>query len=75
MDNKEIDQLLSDENVHLDKLHKIVKDSLKAEMQIRSVNKKIDLLLEEQFKTLFETQEKQLAKLKEISFKLNHATL
>lgn len=31
MDNSEIDQLLSDENEHLIKLHKIVKDTLKAE--------------------------------------------
>jgi hypothetical protein len=31
MENKEIDQLLFDENEHLDKLHKIVKDTLKEE--------------------------------------------
>ena len=34
MDNKEIDQLLSDENEHLDKLHQIVKEALKAEKLI-----------------------------------------
>lgn len=31
MDNKEIDQLLADENQHLNKLHQIVKDTLKSE--------------------------------------------
>ena len=31
MDNKEIDQLLFDENEHLNKLHQIVKDTLKEE--------------------------------------------
>lgn len=45
--------------------------NLKAEMQIRSLNQKIDLLLEEEIKTLFETQEKQFALLKEINFKLD----
>ena len=41
--------------------------NLKAEMQIRSLNQKIDLLLlEEQIKTLFETQEKQFNLLEEI---------
>lgn len=44
--------------------------NLKAEMQIRSLNQKIDVLLEEQIKTLFETQEKQFAMLKEISKKI-----
>ncbi len=44
--------------------------NLKAEMQIRSMNQKIDLLLEKQIKTLFETQEKQFALLKEINLKL-----
>src|SRR6185295_12002607 len=34
MDNKEIDQLLFDENEHLNKLHQIVKDTLKAEALI-----------------------------------------
>ena len=45
--------------------------NLKAEMQIRSLNQKVDLLLEEQIKTLFETQEKQYALLKEINAKLD----
>jgi uncharacterized membrane protein len=45
--------------------------NLKAEMQIRSINQKIDLLLEEQIKTLFETQEKQFELLKAIDVKLN----
>jgi uncharacterized membrane protein len=45
--------------------------NLKAEMQIRSLNQKIDILLEEQIKTLFETQEKQFTLLKEISKKLD----
>ncbi len=44
--------------------------NLKAEMQIRSLQQKMDLLLEEQIKTLFETQEKQFELLKEISLKL-----
>jgi uncharacterized membrane protein len=34
--------------------------NLKAEIEIRSLNKKIDLLLEEQIKLLFESQAKQL---------------
>lgn len=46
--------------------------NLKAEMQIRSLNQKIDLLLEEQIKTLFETQEKQFTLLNEINLKLNN---
>src|SRR5260221_717110 len=40
--------------------------NLKAEMQIRSLNQKIDLLIEEQIKTLFKTQEKQFDLLREI---------
>jgi uncharacterized membrane protein len=44
--------------------------NLKAEMQIRSLNQKIDLLLEEQIKTLFDTQEKQFELLNEINLKL-----
>jgi uncharacterized membrane protein len=48
--------------------------NLKAEMQIRSLNQKIDLLLEEQIKTLFETQEKQFELLKEINLKINKKT-
>lgn len=45
--------------------------NLKAEMQIRSLHQKMDLLLEEQIKTLFETQQKQFALLKEINLKLD----
>jgi uncharacterized membrane protein len=48
--------------------------NLKAEMQIRSLHQKMDLLLEEQIKTLFETQEKQFTLLKEIDSKLNSLT-
>ena len=45
--------------------------NLKAEMQIRSLHQKMDLLLEKQIKTLFDTQQKQFDLLKEISSKLN----
>jgi uncharacterized membrane protein len=45
--------------------------NLKAEMQIRSLHQKMDLLLQEQIKTLFDTQEKQFAMLKEIDLKLD----
>jgi len=45
--------------------------NLKAEMQIRSLHQKMDLLLEEQIKTLFETQAKQFAFLEEINTKLD----
>lgn len=45
--------------------------NLKAEMQIRSLQQKMDLLIEEQIKTLFETQEKQFTLLKEIDAKLD----
>ncbi len=45
--------------------------NLKAEMQIRSLQQKMDLLLEDQIKTLFETQEKQFALLKKIHEKLD----
>lgn len=45
--------------------------NLKSEMQIRSMHQKIDLLLEKQIKTLFETQEKQFTLLKEINLKLD----
>lgn len=44
--------------------------NLKAELQIRSLQQKMDLLLEEQIKTLFETQEKQFKLLKEIDQKI-----
>ncbi len=46
--------------------------NLKAEMQIRSMHQKIDLLLEEQIKTLFEVQEKQFILLTEINSKLDN---
>ena len=46
--------------------------NLKAEMQIRSLHQKMDLLLQEQIKTLFDTQEKQFALLKEINLKLDN---
>jgi uncharacterized membrane protein len=45
--------------------------NLKAEMQIRSLHQKMDLLLKEQIKTLFDTQEKQFDLLKEIKLKLD----
>ena len=45
--------------------------NLKAEMQIRSLHQKIDLLLEEQIKTLFESQAKQLEILNTIKTQLN----
>jgi uncharacterized membrane protein len=45
--------------------------NLKAEMQIRSLNQKIDLLQEEQIKTLFESQAKQFELLKKIEQKLS----
>ncbi len=45
--------------------------NLKAEMQIRSLQQKMDLLLEDQIKTLFDTQEKQFILLKEINQKLD----
>jgi hypothetical protein len=43
-------------------------------MQIRSLNQKIDLLLEKQIKTLFDTQEKQFVLLKEIKSRLDTHT-
>jgi uncharacterized membrane protein len=44
--------------------------NLKAEMEIRGLHQKIDLLLEEQIKTLFDTQAKQFTLLQEINKKL-----
>lgn len=44
--------------------------NLKAEMKIRGLHQKIDLLLEEQIKTLFDTQAKQFALLQEINERL-----
>ena len=46
--------------------------NLKAEMQIRSLHQKMDLLLEEQIKTLFETQEKQFKLLDELNLKIDN---
>ena len=40
--------------------------NLKAELEVRSLHQKIDLLLEEQIKVLFESQAKQLEILKRI---------
>ena len=45
--------------------------NLKAEIQIRSLHQKMDLLIEEQVKILFETQAKQLELLRNIEKKLN----
>ncbi|QNF34883.1 DUF1003 domain-containing protein [Adhaeribacter swui] len=44
--------------------------NLKAELEIRALHQKIDLLLEEQIKILFESQAKQLEILKRIEGKL-----
>lgn len=44
--------------------------NLKAEMEIRSLSQKIDLLLEEQITTLFETQAKQIVLLNKIENRL-----
>ena len=49
--------------------------NLKAEMQIRSLNQKIDLLLEDQIKTLFEIQDKQFTLLNEINSKIDKHVL
>lgn len=45
--------------------------NLKAEMQIRSLHQKIDLLEQEQIKTLFDSQAKQLELLSQINTKLS----
>jgi uncharacterized membrane protein len=45
--------------------------NMKAELEIRSLHEKVDLLLEEQIKTLFNTQAKQLEILNEINAKLD----
>ena len=45
--------------------------NLKAEMEIRSLHQKMDLLLEEQIKTLFDTQAKQFAMLQEMMGKID----
>jgi uncharacterized membrane protein len=46
---------------------------LKSEMQIRSLHKKMNLLLEKQIKTLYESQTRQFMILKEINHKLDTA--
>lgn len=45
--------------------------NLKAEMQIRSLNEKIDLLLEEQIESLFKTQQKQFDILNQINYNVD----
>jgi uncharacterized membrane protein len=45
--------------------------NLKAELEVRSLHQKVDLLLEEQIKTLFESQAKQLEILKSIEQKID----
>ena len=45
--------------------------NLKAELEVRSLHQKIDLLLEEQIKVLFDSQAKQLELLKNIELKLD----
>jgi uncharacterized membrane protein len=44
--------------------------NLKAELEIRSLNQKLDLLLQEQIKVLFDSQAKQMEMLKNIESKL-----
>ena len=46
--------------------------NLKAELEIRSLHQKIDVLLEEQIKVLFDSQAKQLEILKKIDSQLNN---
>ncbi len=46
--------------------------NLKAELEVRSLHQKIDLLLEEQIKLLFESQAKQLEILKSIEDKVSN---
>lgn len=48
--------------------------NLKAEMQIRSLHQKMDLLLEDQIKTLFDSQAKQFKLLQDIHNKINNNT-
>lgn len=45
--------------------------NLKAELEVKALNQKIDLLLEEQIKILFDSQAKQLEILKSIEKKIN----
>ena len=50
MDNSEINQLLADENAHLDKLHKIVKETLEVEELIvhNLINPPVEVLTQGQ---------------------------
>jgi uncharacterized membrane protein len=48
--------------------------NLKAELEVRSLHQKVDLLLEEQIKILFESQAKQLELLKSIEDKLTKSS-
>jgi uncharacterized membrane protein len=45
--------------------------NLKAELEIRSLHQKLDLLLQEQIKTLYDTQRKQLQLLIDLNEKVN----
>lgn len=45
--------------------------NLKAELEVRSLHQKVDLLLEEQIKVLFDSQAAQLEILKSIEIKIN----
>lgn len=45
--------------------------NLKAELEVRSLHQKVDLLLEEQIKTLFEIQAKQVEMLKKLDQKID----
>jgi uncharacterized membrane protein len=45
--------------------------NLKAELEVRSLHQKVDLLVEEQINTLFEIQQKQIILLKEIRDRLD----
>lgn len=48
--------------------------NLKAEMEIRSLHQKIDLLLEEQIKTLFDSQNRQLEMIKQLHTMVDNLT-
>ena len=44
--------------------------NLKAELEVRALNQKLDLLVQEQIKVLFESQAKQMEILKEIQVEI-----
>jgi uncharacterized membrane protein len=46
--------------------------NLKAEIEVRSLHQKVDLLLQEQIETLYDTQAQQIKMLEEITKKLKH---